>query len=97
VADRFADGTLVQRAPTALSRRALAGMLVLTPEMSEVLQLSPPGDLIWDLLAEPITVAELVTALSEHFDVPEETVGVQVRPVLDALLDGGALVAIAPG
>jgi hypothetical protein len=89
--DRFADDTLIERAPEALSRRTLDGVLVLTPTMSDVLQLSAPGDAIWDLLAEPLTVADLVQALSERFRVPEGAIRSGTRPVLQALFDGGAL------
>ncbi|MFT6289452.1 MAG: hypothetical protein ACJAR2_000037 [Ilumatobacter sp.] len=95
--ERFEGGDLLERAPEALSRRVLDGLLVLGPDMSEVLEISAPGDVVWALLREPITVSELVVTLSDLYGVQAQTVRTQVQPTLEALLDGGALwVTAAP-
>jgi len=89
--ERFADDVVLQRASSALSRRLLSGVLVLVPGMSESLEISVPGDLIWDLLAEPLTVADLVEALASSYGVSARTVRADIEPVLRALDEAGAL------
>ena len=91
MADRFAGDPVLAQALEALSRKILDGILVLGPGMSEALHISAPGDVIWSLLREPLTVSDLVTNLSESYGVSSETVRAQSQPTLDALLDGGAL------
>jgi hypothetical protein len=91
MAELFADDAVVEQSPEALSRRVLGGLLVLGPGMTEALQISAPGDTIWTLLREPLTVSELIGALSELYDVPADTVRRQIQSTLDTLVDGGAL------
>jgi hypothetical protein len=91
---RLTDDTLIGQVRGVLSRRTLDGVLLLAPSMTEVLQLSAPGDAIWELLAEPLTVAEMVVALADHFGVPADMIRAQIQSTLDALLDSGALTAL---
>lgn len=89
---RFTDDMRIARAPGVLSRRTLDGVLVLAPGITNAVHLSVPGDAIWELLAEPLEVAEMVEVLADHFAVPADTIRAVLQPMLAALLDCGALV-----
>ncbi len=92
VAEAFDDHAEFGRAPDALFRRLLDGVLVLTPTMDEPVRISSPGDAIWAALAQPITAALLVETLAGLYGAPVETVRRDVEPVLAQLHAWGAIV-----
>jgi hypothetical protein len=49
--------------------------------------LSGTGGLLWDLLAEETTVDELTSTLAAAFAVDPEVIAVDIRPVLDDLVE----------
>lgn len=92
--DPSAEGGMLVRTSTALSRRLLDGILVLAPGMSLPMRVTTPGDVIWDLLAQPHTIASLVAELCDIYGVPPDTVATAIEPVLSALLEVGALTRV---
>lgn len=92
----FEDDSIVARAPEALWRRVLGGVLVLGPCSDDALELTSPGDVVWALLGDPISVGALVEALSEGFAVSGAVVRAEIASTLDALADVGALVVFDP-
>lgn len=93
--DRIADDAVLQRAPGTLWRRLLDGVLVQASVMDEPLRISSPGDLMWILLQEPVTMADLVETLSTHYRTPVQTVRTDIEPTLLALHEAGALSVIS--
>src|SRR6266545_3023150 len=84
-----------QRNPAALFRRLLDGVLVLGPAADEPLQISAPGDVVWELLAEPLTQRALTEDLSEIFGAPVNVVRADIEPVLTALIEVHAIRVVA--
>jgi hypothetical protein len=84
------DFTL-QQVSTTLSRRLLDGVLLLPPGEDEALHLTTPGDAVWALLEEPLTLGELAQVLSTAFDVSVETVVADIKPVIAELAEAGAI------
>ena len=93
VVERFAADVLVERSSAALWRRLLDGVLVLAPEMPEPLRFSTPGEVLWAMLDQPCTFAELVDAWSVLYEISERTARAVIEPVFVAWCDGGAVVA----
>jgi hypothetical protein len=54
-----------------------------------------PGDLIWELLQEPITFEELVEILSGAFTVDGQDIAADVSQLLVSLEDRGAFDRVA--
>jgi hypothetical protein len=80
------------RADRVLWRRTLAGVVVLpTLTTTEPVALRGPAAGIWELLAEPMTAADLVAAIAATYGVHEEQVANDVGGALDVLLELGAL------
>ena len=91
MADRFQDDTVICRAPDALHRQLLDGVLVRSPAQTDSLRISTPGDVIWQLVAEPITVADLAETMAEIYDVAIDKIRADIEPVLRSLADGAVL------
>ena len=72
---------LLHRAPDALARRVLRGVMVLTA-----------GGVIWDILAEPIDLQELVDLLADTFDGSKEQITTDVAALIETLIKKGAVV-----
>lgn len=89
--DPIHPDTLLERAPTALWRVVLDGVLVLAAADDEPLHVSSPGDVIWQLVAEPITFGALTDVLADLYDLSSATVQADIEPVLAVLLGNGAL------
>jgi Coenzyme PQQ synthesis protein D (PqqD) len=80
------------RAERVLWRRTLGGVVVLPPQAAtEPVALRGPAASIWELLAEPMTAADLVASLATTYQVHEEHVAGEVGGALDVLLELGAL------
>lgn len=85
-ADRFV------RADDVLWRRLLDGVLVLAGAASEPVRIASPGDAVWYLLAQPVTVEEMVETIAELFDAPADAVAADVHRVLEVLIEHGAAI-----
>ena len=86
--DRFRDDTVICRAPDALHRQLLDGVLVCSPTQTGSLRISTPGDIIWQLAAEPITVAELAETIADLYDIAVDKIRADIEAVLISLADG---------
>lgn len=85
------------RAPEALWRTTMRGVLVLVPDQDEPVLCTSPGDVVWELLAEPTRPSELARLLADHYDADEATIAGDLAPVLDELRSIGALVVAPTG
>ena len=81
----------LRRGDGVLWRQALRGLLLLVPGSDDPLLITPPGDAIWTLLAEPHTRIELVDALAAAFDEDPRRISDDIAPVLETLLAEGAV------
>jgi hypothetical protein len=80
------------RAERVLWRRTLSGVVVLPLHgTDEPVELRGPAAGIWELLAEPMTVADLVAAVAAAYGVDEQQVANDVGEALDVLSELGAL------
>jgi len=70
----------------------MRGVLISAGPDDEPLLCTPPGDVVWELLAEPTTPTELFATLADAYDVDQATIAADVQPLLDTLVDVGALV-----
>jgi Coenzyme PQQ synthesis protein D (PqqD) len=77
------------RTPAAVWRRCLDGVLAWGATMPEAVMLPVPGDVIWELLASPQSIAELVADLAERFDAPPELIEPDLRAFLTELAGRG--------
>ena len=68
--------------------------LVLVTSEYELMGLDPMGTLIWDYLDHPMSFQELVDTLSEQFGIDSTTCIEDTTPMLQLLLNGGALKVI---
>ncbi len=91
VVEPIASETRVERATGTLWRRVLDGVLVLPPGSDELLHITAPGDVVWHLLAEAVTVGDLAEALADFYEVPVPVVRSDIEPVLTALVASGAI------
>ncbi|MEM7285150.1 MAG: PqqD family protein [Actinomycetota bacterium] len=82
---------LLHRAPNALSRRVLRGVMVLTPADDEPFLITPPGDVVWEILAEPIDLEDLVDLLSGTYDGDKTQITADVAALIETLIDKGAV------
>jgi hypothetical protein len=85
-----------QRRP-AITRSVDDGVIVAppTPGVEPVL-LTGPGPLIWDLLAEPWTTAQLGDVLGEHFTGETDQLHADVRSLVECLGELGLVAAVTP-
>ena len=80
-----------RRRPDALWRRSVDAVLVLPAGADEPVTLTGTGPALWELLAEPCTVAQLAAVLADAYDAPIETVEADIAPVVDELARVDAL------
>jgi hypothetical protein len=66
-------------------------ILVVDPKTREVHLLNPTASRVWDLLATPQTVGDLVGALGREFEAPEETLRADVTALLQDLAGKGLI------
>ncbi len=83
---------LLHRAPDALARRVLRGVMVLTAADAEPFVITPPGDVIWDILAEPIDLQDLVELLADSFEGEKERITSDVAALIQTLIEKGAVI-----
>lgn len=85
---------LLRRAPDALWRATLRGVIIHPAAGAEPLLVTSPGDLVWTLLADPIARSEMAAALAQHFNADVDAVDADIGVVLDQLMDVGAVVEV---
>lgn len=86
------DTTVVwRRRDDVLWRRSIDAVVLLPVGTSEPVSLPGTGAMVWDLLAEPATLDELVTALAEVYEGDAATIA---RDVVDLLVRLESLAAI---
>lgn len=83
------------RAADVLWRRAGGLVLLLPLEAEDVFQLGGTGPAVWDVLAEPRTVAEAAAVLAARYAVPAARIAADIEPVLDDLVRRGAVSVVA--
>ena len=66
------------------------GIVMLDPETDRYLRLNETGKLIWEVLAEPATVAEVAQALSERTGISRERAEADATTFIEGLIDFGA-------
>lgn len=89
------DGTQVWvRDERTLWRHTVEAVVLLPPGTEEPVVLNGSGPAIWELLADPLSTAELVGELARWFEVDEAQVRRDVTPVLAQLHDCGALTVL---
>lgn len=84
-------GTRWERDPRVLWRRIGDGLVVLPPDRAECLAVSGASGLLWELLAEPCDIGELVEWLSARTGADRADVEGQVDAGVRVLAEGGVL------
>lgn len=79
------------RRETTLWRDAPGGVLLLPAGRSDPVLLASPGEVVWALLAEPLTSRELIDLLARHFGTDPGIVAADLAPVLAELEALGAV------
>lgn len=82
------------RAPGVLWRNTLGGVLISTAEDVDPMLCTSPTEVVWELLADPITMDDLCDRLAEMYHVPVAVVATDLSPMLDSLLAAGAVVEV---
>jgi hypothetical protein len=80
-----------RRHPAVLWRRSLDAVLLLPEHAAEPVTLEGTGVALWELLAEPATVAQLAAVLAEAHDADPAVVAADIEPVVAQLAALGAL------
>ena len=83
------------RAAGALWRTGDFGVVVLGTRRADALTLAGTGVAVWDALARPLHVHELVERLAAQFGAPPAIVADDLAPVLDGLVADGILEVVA--
>jgi len=80
-----------RRSESTLWRRTLDGVVVLPDGADAPLVLRGPAARIWELLAQPLNVEELLDAIATVYAVEGDTVADEVGWAVGRLADAGAL------
>ena len=96
MAEAVAFAARYRRTPGTLWRRVLDEVLLFPPDATEPLSITKPGALVWTLLAEPISVADLVDQVATRFDAPRAQVQIDLEGLVAHLLTAGAICAVHP-
>jgi hypothetical protein len=80
-----------RRAEDALWRRTLDGVVVLPFDRPAPLVLRGPAARIWELLAQPLTIQELLDAIATIYAVEGDAVADEVGWAVDELAAAGAV------
>lgn len=83
-------GDIYVRDDHVLWRHVVDGVLLDVPG-TELLTLTGPGAHLWELLAVPQTAGSAAGALAGQFDRPAAEIETQLRPLLDDLVQRGAV------
>lgn len=79
------------RSPEVLWRRTTSGALVVVPSGGELLQLNHTASLVWDELAEPCTVRDVVDAIAGACGEPAASIERDIEQVLGQLVGHGVV------
>jgi Coenzyme PQQ synthesis protein D (PqqD) len=85
-----------RRHPAVLWRRSLDAVVFMAVGAEESRTLAGTGPLVWDLLAEERSAAELASALAPMFDADIPQIEADVRSTLAALAQLGAIERVEP-
>jgi hypothetical protein len=85
----------IVRAAGALWRAGDFGVVVLGTRRDDPLTLAGTGVAVWDALAEPLQVHQLVDRLAVQFGAEPALVAGDLAPVLDGLVADGVLEVVA--
>jgi len=88
----MSEEPILSRAPSALARRTLRGVLIAAPGAEEPVLITTPGDAVWELLDRPQSRPDLIATLAAAYDEAPTTIAADIDPVLDLLVATGALV-----
>jgi hypothetical protein len=77
--------TTYVRASDVLERQSADRLVLLPMSAPKPLLLDRPGQLVWSVLTEPITLDELSKVLSDATGTPAATIRSDVQPLLDEL------------
>lgn len=88
--------TTYVRAPKVLCRRTAAAAVLSRPDHDEVVTLRGSGPMLWDLLAEPISLDEAVDELADLYEVAAEEVRAGVVAALADLTRRGLVEKLSP-
>lgn len=81
----------IRRHPDAVEAEVDGQRVVMSPRDFGYFGLEGTGAAVWDRLAEPTVVDELVTDLASTYDAPVDTVRADVEEFLSALDTAGLL------
>ena len=87
------SGPVYVRSSQPLQAEVDGEIVMLDPASSKYFGLADTGARIWELLAEPKSVNDLVAALTAEYEVDDDTCRTQVTTFLDTL---GAAGLVAP-
>lgn len=82
---------LIRRHADVLATPLDDTLLMMSVEKGMYYSLNPIASRIWELLAEPTTVADIVRQLQREYDVGAEQCGTEVTAFLAALRDRNLL------
>jgi hypothetical protein len=85
------------RRPDVLARRSLDALVVLAVEGDELVTIAGTGPQVWDLLAEPRSLAELAEILATRHAVADDVVAADVPPLLRGLTAAGVVEVLDDG
>jgi hypothetical protein len=86
-----APGPVWRRCPEVLWRRSLDAVVLLPPDADDPVALPGTGAAVWDLLAEPVTLPDLVATLTDAYGGDPATIEHDVVALLDRLETLGAV------
>jgi len=85
----MAENSCLVRASTTISSELDDGVVMLDIEAGKYFGADEVGYRIWQLLASPIRMQEIVAALIEEYDVEPSRCEVEVAGFIGSLLDAG--------
>ncbi|MEC9346684.1 MAG: PqqD family peptide modification chaperone [Pseudomonadota bacterium] len=88
------QSTRISRAPAMIDADDGDEVLMLDPDTGRHIRLNPVAAEIWHLAAAPLTIAEVIAALLEMFDVEAEVCEREVFAFVRAAWDAGAIVVV---
>ncbi len=81
--------TKYKRNAKTISGRLHDELIMMDIEQGKYFSLNPVATRIWDLLAEPATIEEICSVLTEEYDVSDEQCGTEVSEYLDQMISLG--------
>jgi hypothetical protein len=87
--------TVVVRTPGLLTAPVDDEIVILNPDRDNYVGLDAVGRAVWDLIEQPLEVAELCRKLSQDFDATPDQIAADVLPFLTEMTDEGIARVIA--